>query len=113
MAGRLKPKTDCTGGENCPLGLVEHPKASGDAKKSRFALGCSLCRSEHLGKIAENADASTGVNLERRGSMIQRFGGVRGHEIDREMKVIRKGDKKAAAKGEDGEDAAAKGAPEE
>ena len=45
--------------------------------------------------------------------MIQRFGGVRGHEIDREMKVIRKGDKKAAAKGEDGEDAAAKGAPEE
>lgn len=31
MASRLKPKTDCTGGENCPLGLPSHPKASGNA----------------------------------------------------------------------------------
>ena len=34
-------------GKNCPLHMP-HPRAGGDAKKSAFPLGCSICRSEHL-----------------------------------------------------------------
>ena len=37
---------DCMG-KNCPLHMP-HPRAGGDAKKSAFPLGCSICRSEHL-----------------------------------------------------------------
>ena len=51
--GKHKPQTECTGGDNCPLGVHWHPKADTDAKKAGFALGCSLCRSEKLHKIAE------------------------------------------------------------
>jgi len=39
--------------------------------------------------IADNATGATGANLERRGSMVQRFGGVKGHDINREMAVNR------------------------
>ena len=87
MAGRLKVKTECMGGDNCPLGVPRHPKGDRDPKKARFPLGCSLCRSEKLALIATNDKADAGVNLERRGSMIQRFGGVRGHDIRREMRI--------------------------
>ena len=38
--------------------------------------------------IAENKNAQV-ANLERRGSMLQRFGGVRGHDINREMRINR------------------------
>ena len=38
-----EPK-DCHG-INCPLGIV-HPPSSRDHKKSNFALGCGICRSE-------------------------------------------------------------------
>jgi len=41
-----KKLRDC-GGKKCPLN-VPHPPASKDHKKSAFALGCSLCRSDHL-----------------------------------------------------------------
>ena len=87
MAGRLNPTAKCVGGKECPLGVPSHPVASKDARKSRYPLGCSLCRSEKLGMIANNDKASAGVNVERRGSMIQRFGGVKGHDINREMRV--------------------------
>ena len=87
MAGNLNPKTECTGGDDCPLGLPKHPKAGRD-HKARFALGCSLCRSEKLELIAKN-DKDGGVNLERRNSMVERFGGVKGHDINREMAIHR------------------------
>ena len=38
--------------------------------------------------MADNKKASAGVNLERRGSMIKRFGGVNGHDIRREMAIV-------------------------
>lgn len=90
MAGKLNPKTECTGGKDCPLGVPKHPKAGRDAK-ARFALGCSLCRSEKLELLAKNDknQDNGGMNLERRNSMIQRFGGVKGHDINREMHVQR------------------------
>ena len=91
MAGRLNVKTTCKGGDSCPLKLPVHPEASKDPKKSRFALGCSLCRSEKLEIIADNADGATGANVERRGSMLKRFGGVHGHDINREMRVEKRG----------------------
>ena len=91
MAGRLNVKTTCKGGDSCPLKLPVHPEASKDSKKSRFALGCSLCRSEKLEIIADNADGATGANVERRGSMLKKFGGVHGHDINREMRVERGG----------------------
>lgn len=89
MAGRLNPKADCSGGATCKLGLDRHPKADRDAKKSRFPLGCSLCRSEKLALIANKDNADGGMNLERRGSMIARFGGVKGHDINREVRVVK------------------------
>ena len=64
MNGGAKVKTQCTGGENCPLGLKKHPKADGDRNKSSFPLGCSLCRSEKLALIAQNKNATAGINLE-------------------------------------------------
>jgi len=89
MAGRLNPTTKCKGGDKCPLKIPVHPVASKDAKISRFALGCSLCRSEKLSSIKNNENGSTGANIERRGSMVKRFGGVHGHDINREMAVKR------------------------
>ena len=71
--GKHKPKKGCKGGKNCPLGLAEHPEANMDPKKAMFPLGCSLCRSEKLGFIAENKKAGTGANLEKRKDMIKRF----------------------------------------
>ena len=37
--------------------------------------------------IVSNEDADAGMNVERRGSMLKRFGGVKGHDINREMRV--------------------------
>ena len=64
MNGGPKVRTQCTGGENCPLGLKKHPKADGDRNKSSYPLGCSICRSEKLALIAQNENAGAGVNLE-------------------------------------------------
>ena len=94
MNGGAKVQTGCTGGENCPLGLRSHPKADGDAKKSAYPLGCSLCRSEKLALIAENEDASAGVNLEKREDMRKRFDHVKGHDLGREMRILKGPQKK-------------------
>ena len=87
MAGRLAPKSECVGGDECPLKIPKHPKADRDPKKARFALGCSICRSDKLDMIADNQSGGTGANLERRGSMLKRFGGVHGHDINRELRA--------------------------
>ena len=96
MAGTLKDKilSKCLGGPGCPLNIPSHPEASDETAKSKYPLGCSLCRSEKVAQMADNKTASAGVNLERRGSMIKRFGGVHGHDIGREM-AIREGDQAA------------------
>ena len=52
-------------------------------------MGCSLCRSEKLALIAANEQASAGVNIEERKEMIERFDHVKGHDIDREMRIIK------------------------
>lgn len=89
MAGLLKgPKTECQGGDDCPLGVPKHPLGGRDPNKSRFPLGCSLCRSEKLARIAENNSAGLGIALERRGSMLHKYGGFRGHNINRQMKIV-------------------------
>jgi len=88
MASDLETKTECEGGPDCPLGLKSHPKASRSAAESKFALGCSLCRSQKLGIIADNEEASTGVSLEKREDMVQRFGHVHGHALAHEMNVV-------------------------
>ena len=70
MAGKIGTNMpSCTGGENCDLKIGRHPKADKDAKKSRFPLGCSLCRSEKMALIDAN-EKGPAFNLERRGSMI-------------------------------------------
>ena len=89
MAGVNDIKTQCRGGENCPLGIPEHPIASTDNPRSCFAMGCSLCRSEKLALISDNQEAEIGVNNEDRAHMIERFEHVLGHELDREMEVER------------------------
>ena len=89
MAGRLQVKTQCTGGDCCPLGIPHHPVASHDRAKAKFPLGCSICRSEKLALIADNENAGTGANLEQREEMQRRFGHVHGHGLDREMQVVR------------------------
>ena len=43
--------TKCSGGPNCPLGLAKHPKASRSASLGKFALGCSICRSEKIEEV--------------------------------------------------------------
>lgn len=58
--------TDCTGGLSCPLAIWRHPKASKDVMESKFALGCSLCRSDKLSELVlrPNKNLGSGVNLE-------------------------------------------------
>ena len=77
--GKHKPRSECTGGLDCPLGLAKHPVASDDTSKGAFPLGCSLCRSNHLERIADN-DASTGFNVEKRQDYKDRFDHVLGHD---------------------------------
>ena len=50
---------DCKG-TNCPL-KIHHPPAGNDFKKSAFALGCSICRSEHLKQFDEAQAAIAGM----------------------------------------------------
>ena len=52
---------DCCG-VNCPLG-VPHPPADRDVKKSTYALGCNICRSENLGKFRDNSNLIAEVSL--------------------------------------------------
>ena len=72
MAGRNNITSTCTGGDCCPLGIPEHPVA-GTTIASCFPLGCSLCRSEKVALIQTNNEASSGVTLENRQDMINRF----------------------------------------
>lgn len=87
--GKHQPQTDCTGGPNCPLGIPHHPMAGRDPSKSAFALGCSLCRSEQLSLVSEREGASNGVNVETRQDMIQRYDHVKGHDLGREMHIVK------------------------
>ena len=89
--GKHKPQTKCTGGEGCPLGIPYHPEASDDPNKSCFAIGCSLCRSEKLALLGDRAGAGTGANVEQRADMKERFDHVLGHEVNREMNVVKAG----------------------
>jgi len=41
--------------------------------------------------VAANENASAGVNLEVRDDMNRRFDHVKGHDINREMKVVKAG----------------------
>ena len=56
-----------------------------------FPLGCSLCRSERLEKIATNENALSGIKLEKRDSMNERFQHVHGHDIEHELRINRRG----------------------
>ena len=89
--GKHKARTTCTGGPDCALGIPSHPQASDDPKRSAFPIGCSLCRSNKLSLITEREGASNGVNIEKRKDMKKRFDHVQGHDIAREMEVVRKG----------------------
>ena len=92
--GKHKVQTDCTGGPGCPLGIPCHPKANDDPKKGAFAIGCSLCRSEKLALISENEQATNGFNVERREDMVKKFDHVKGHDLQREVNIIKKGPSK-------------------
>ena len=89
MNGQLEPQSKCTGGKDCPLGLAYHPLASRE-REANFPLGCSLCRSEKLAQIADNENATGGINLESRQDMKEKFDHVQGHGLEHEMQVIRK-----------------------
>ena len=68
MVKQLVVKTDCQGGINCGLGISRHPIGP-----NKFALGCSLCRSEKLGgmNMVNIAHANGGgFNLEKREDMM-------------------------------------------
>eukprot|EP00354_Favella_ehrenbergii_P005516 CAMPEP_0170461470 /NCGR_PEP_ID=MMETSP0123-20130129/7361_1 /TAXON_ID=182087 /ORGANISM="Favella ehrenbergii, Strain Fehren 1" /LENGTH=92 /DNA_ID=CAMNT_0010726493 /DNA_START=924 /DNA_END=1202 /DNA_ORIENTATION=- len=88
--GKHKAKSECAGGEGCPLGIPSHSQANDDPKKSAFAIGCSLCRSERLGLLSEQEGATNGVNIERRDDMIKRYDHVKGHDLGREMNIVKK-----------------------
>jgi len=70
MAKTGKVKTQCTGGKNCDLGITSHP-----AGPQKYALGCSLCRSEKL-EVLVKESGNAGFNLENRDNMIQQFGHI-------------------------------------
>ena len=82
--------TECTGGPNCPLGIHCHPKADNDVNKSKFPLGCSLCRSEKLSVIVRPT-IHAGINLETIEEMNNKHGHFKGHDINREMKIVKGG----------------------
>ena len=50
--------SECTGGPDCPLGLISHPKAP-----QKYALGCSLCRSEKISN--KNKTGEKIIKIER------------------------------------------------
>ena len=89
--GKHKARSDCEGGAACPLGIPNHPQASDEPSRSAFAIGCSLCRSEKLGLLADRAGASNGVNMEKRDDMIERFN-YPGHDAGREMNIVNAAD---------------------
>lgn len=89
MEKSRKVMTDCTGGAKCPLGIHRHPAADPDANKSKYALGCGLCRSEKLSVIVRPVTQSAGVNLETREEMKNKHGNFKGHDINREMKIVK------------------------
>ena len=88
---KLKPKTKCTGGDKCPLGIPHHPQASFDGEKAAFAIGCGLCRSEKIAMLGDRAGAGTGANVEKR-SFMKIYDGVLGHDIARELVIVRAGE---------------------
>jgi len=67
MVKQLFVKTDCEGGVNCGLGISRHPIGP-----TKFALGCSLCRSEKLGALnMVMVEGGGGFNLEKREDMVK------------------------------------------
>ena len=68
--GHMDAKTQCTGGSDCALGVSNHPIAT-----NKYALGCSLCRSEKL-EVLVKETGSAGFNVETRGDMIAAHGGT-------------------------------------
>lgn len=85
MVKQLVVKTDCQGGMNCGLGISRHPIGP-----NKFALGCSLCRSEKLGgmNLANIAHANGGgFNLEKRGDMMEQYGHLNVNLADR-MQIV-------------------------
>lgn len=56
--------------------------------KSKYPLGCSLCRSEKLSVIVRPAKTG-GVNLETREDMKKKHGNFVGHDIRREMNILK------------------------
>ena len=69
------PKTDCCGGPDCPLGVSCHPKAP-----KKYALGCSLCRSEKIDLIVKEAKGHGGLNVEKRSDMLSKHGHINNHD---------------------------------
>ena len=90
LDGSRRVMTSCTGGPACQLGIWQHPKADQDVKKSKYALGCGLCRSEKLSVIVRPSK-NAGVNLEMREEMKSKHGHFKGHDINREMKIVKGG----------------------
>ena len=76
-------KTQCTGGRDCPLEISKHPK--GPAK---FALGCSLCRSEKMEQIVREPLGGGGFNVEKRTDLMHKHGHINVN-LDERMNVIR------------------------
>ena len=76
-------KTECTGGRNCPLEISKHPKGPG-----KFALGCSLCRSEKLEEIVREPLGGGGFNIEKRNDLLHKHGHI-DVNLDERMNVIR------------------------
>ena len=93
LEGSRKVMTACTGGPSCQLGVWSHPKADPDVKKSKFALGCGLCRSEKLSVIVRpsthHKNPTGGINLETREDMKNKHGHFKGHNINYEMKIVK------------------------
>ena len=93
LEGSRKVMSACTGGPGCQLGVWSHPKADPDVKKSKFALGCGLCRSEKLSVIvrpsSHHKNPTGGINLETREDMKNKHGHFKGHNINYEMKIVK------------------------
>lgn len=82
MEKRLNVKTSCTGGDQCPLGIIKHPKAP-----TKFPLGCSLCRSEKM-EILVKDSGKGGFNVENRGDMMAKHGHINVNVGER-MDIVR------------------------
>jgi len=67
---QAETKTNCTGGVHCSLGISNHPAAP-----AKFALGCSLCRSEKM-EILVRDTGKGGFNVEQRDDLMAKHGKI-------------------------------------